>query len=176
MKSTAHLWTIGYDDMERAAQVGDEIARLAWDPGKAGRYLFVYDLVAVVRHPDGSFTFDRQPFPKAANILGCTLAGFLAGLVVAAPVTGAAVGALLGSAGSAAATQLGIDEEFIRVVEALMRPGTSSLFVLDDDSDLEAILHTIRGLGGTVLKTNVDAERARPVQSTLAAAAPPAPT
>ena len=35
------------------------------------------------------------------------------------------------------------------------------------------ILHKIQGLGGTVLKTNVDLERAKLIQSTLAAAAPP---
>jgi uncharacterized membrane protein len=34
---------------------------------------------------------------------------------------------------------------------------------------MDAILHKIRGLGGTVLKTNVDVERAKLIQSTLAA-------
>lgn len=34
---------------------------------------------------------------------------------------------------------------------------------------LEAILHEIRGLGGTVLKTNVNQERVRLIQSTLTA-------
>jgi uncharacterized membrane protein len=37
-----------------------------------------------------------------------------------------------------------------------MRPGTSALFLLDDAGDMEVILHAIQGLGGTVLKTNVD--------------------
>jgi uncharacterized membrane protein len=32
---------------------------------------------------------------------------------------------------------------------------------------MDVILHAIRGLGGTVLKTNVDLERARLIQSTL---------
>jgi hypothetical protein len=32
-----------------------------------------------------------------------------------------------------------------------------------------AILHAIRGLGGTVLKTSVDLERVQPIQSKLAA-------
>ena len=36
---------------------------------------------------------------------------------------------------------------------------------------MDAILHAIRGLGGTVLKTNVDLERAKLIQSTLAASA-----
>jgi len=49
----------------------------------------------------------------------------------------------------------------------MMKPGTSALFVLDDDGDMEVILHAIRGLGGTVLKTNVDLERAKLIQSTL---------
>ncbi len=51
-----------------------------------------------------------------------------------------------------------------------MKPGTSALFVLDDEGDMEVILHKIRGLGGTVLKTNVNLERAKLIQSTLAAA------
>jgi hypothetical protein len=38
---------------------------------------------------------------------------------------------------------------------------------------MELILHTIQGLGGTVLKTNVDLERAKLIQSTLATALRP---
>jgi uncharacterized membrane protein len=171
MTTAAHLWAIGYDDMARAEQVRDEIARLGWDAGQASKYLILLDLAVVVRHPDGSFTFDRKQFPGVANILGCTGAGFLAGLVLAAPLTGATIGALLGSAGTAAATHVGIREDFIRDVEALMRPGTSALFVLDEAGDMEVILQAIRGLGGTVLRTNVDLERTRLIQSTLAASA-----
>ena len=106
------------------------------------------------------------------NILACTGVGFLAGLVLAAPLTGATIGAVLGSAGTAAATHAGISEGFIRDVEAMMKPGTSALFVLDDEADMEMTLHQIQGLGGTVLKTNVDPERAKLIQSTLAAALP----
>jgi len=45
------------------------------------------------------------------------------------------------------------------------------MFVLDNEGNMDAILHNIRGLGGTVLRTNVDAERAKLVQSTLVASA-----
>ena len=170
MTTTAHLWAIGYDDMARADQVRDEITQLAWGAGKAARYLILEDIAVVVRHSDGTFTFDRKSFQGLANILACTGVGFLAGLVLATPLTGATIGALLGSAGTAAASRAGISVDFIRDVEAMMKPGTSALFVLDDAGDMEMILHKIQGLGGSVLKTNVDLERAKLIQSTLAAA------
>ena len=169
MTTATHLWAIGYDDMARADQVRDKIATLGWGSGNAGRYLLLEDCAVVVRHPDGSFTLNRTRFPSLANIMGCAGAGLLAGLVLAAPLSGATLGALLGCAGSAAASRLGIREDFIRDVEAMMKPGTSALFVLDDDGDMDVILHTLRGMGGTVLKTNVDLERAKLIQSTLAA-------
>jgi uncharacterized membrane protein len=169
MTAGAHLWAVGYDDMARADRVRDQIINLGWGPGQAGRYLLLHDIVVVVRHPDGSFTLDREPFPGLANILACTGVGFLAGLVLAAPLTGATIGACLGAGGTAAA-QAAISEDFIRDVEALMKPGTSALFVLDSDGDMEVILHAIRGLGGTVLKTNVDLERAKLIQSALTTA------
>ena len=60
---------------------------------------------------------------------------------------------------------------YVREVEGLMQLGTSALFVLDSEGDMEVILHAIQGLGGTVLRTNVDLERAQLIQSTLAVAA-----
>src|SRR5215470_10151467 len=167
MTQSEHLWAIGYDDMERAEQVRDEIVRLGWDTS----YLTLLDVAVIVRHPDGSFTCNRERFPTVANLLGCTAVGFLAGLVLLAPLTGVAVGALLGGAGTAAAVAaVGIGDDFVREVEGLMQPGTSALFVLDSEGDMEVILHAIQGLGGTVLRTNVDVERVKLIQSTLAAA------
>ena len=164
-----HLWAIAYDDMGRADQVRDEIIRLGWDK----HHLLLLDVAVVVRHPDGSFTLDHMPFPAGANVFGSTVVGFLAGLVLAAPLTGATVGALMGGIGTAVSVaQAGVGEDFIREVERLMKPGTSALFVLDDGGDVEMILNAIRGLGGTVLKTNVDRERAELIQATLASRPP----
>jgi uncharacterized membrane protein len=165
MTKVGNLWAIGYDDMGRAAQVRDEITRLA-----DRHYLILVDTAVVVRYPDGSVTLDGEPFLAPINIRGRTFASFLAGLALGAPpLTGAAVGAYLRGAGTAAA--VGIGEDFVSEVEGLMKPGTSALFVLDHEGDMDAILQGIRGLGGTVLKTNVDLNRAKLIQSTLATAA-----
>jgi uncharacterized membrane protein len=169
MTTAAHLWAVGYDDIGKAEAVRDEITKLGWGAGQGGKDLILLDIAVVVRHPDGSFTLNREPFPGVANILGCSAVGFLAGLAVAAPLTGATIGAFVGGAGTlASATQSGISAEFIKEVEKMMRRATSAVFVLDDEGNMDAILRAIRGLGGTVLKTNVDLERAKLIQSTLA--------
>jgi uncharacterized membrane protein len=165
MTRSSHLWAIGYDDMERANQVRNTIINIGWDKP----YLLLEDVAVVVRHPDGSFTLNRERFPAASNLFGLTVVGFLAGLVVGAPLSGAAIGAMIAGAGTAVSISAGIAEDFIKEVKALMKPGTSAIFVLDSEGDMDVILHSIRGLGGTVLKTNVDLERARLIQSTLAA-------
>jgi len=163
LAGATHLWAIGYADVERAAQVKEEIASLGW----GAHYITLADLAVVVRHTDGSFTLNREPFPAVASILDYTAVGFIAGLVVGAPLGGAAVGALVGVAGTGVAERVGINDDFIREVEAMMKPGTSALFVLDGAGAMDAILTEIRGLGGTVLKTNVDVERAKLIQATL---------
>jgi uncharacterized membrane protein len=165
MTRSWHLWAVGYDDMERAAQVRDEVVRLGWE----GHSLTLGDVAVAVRRPDGSFTIDREPFPAVGNLAVATAVGFLAGLAVGAPCSGAALGALLGGACGSLSNAVGFGEAFVREVERLMKPGTSALFVLDDGGDMGVILQGIRGLGGTVLKTNVDLERVKLIQSTLAA-------
>jgi uncharacterized membrane protein len=155
----AHLWAIGYDDMERAEQVRAEVARLG-----ERHCLVLLNTAVVVRYPDGCATLDGEPFVAAPHFGGRTLASFLAGLALGAPpLTGAVAGALVRGTGGA-----GIDDSFICAVEGLMKPGTSALFVLDQAGDMAEILRRIRGLGGTVVKTNVDVERARLIQLTLA--------
>src|SRR5438128_8634239 len=95
MTTSKHLWAVGYDDMERADHVREEIVRLGWVENR----LILEDVAVVVRHLDGSFTLDRERFPAVSNVLGCSAVGFLAGLVLGVPLAGAAVGAMLGGAG-----------------------------------------------------------------------------
>lgn len=165
LTKSGHLWAIGYNDMERAHQVRDEIVNLGWDKP----YLLLEDVAVVVRCLDGSFMVNREAFPASSNVIGSSVVGFLAGLVLGAPLIGATIGAMVGGAGSVMSISVGIEDNFVREVEGLMKPGTSALFVLDNEGDMDVILHRIRGLGGTVLKTSVDLERAQLIQYTLAA-------
>jgi uncharacterized membrane protein len=165
MSTTAHLWAVGFVEPERADQVRAEVARLASEK----QVLDLLDSAVAVRYPDGSFTLNGEPFTVVKKPRGGLVAQLLASLALGAPpLTGPAVGSLLATVGATAATA-GISEDFVCEVRDLVKPGTSVLFVLDHAEKMDAILEGIRGLGGRVLKTNVDLERAELIQSTLAA-------
>jgi len=175
MAANAHLWAIGFDSETRAEEVRGEIENLGWGAGRGGKYLVLLDEAVIVRHFDGSFTFNRKPAPWGEYLLVSAAAGFLVGLVMAVPLTGAVFGASLGAIGvMLMSTRAGISNVFVRDVERLLQPGTSALLVDDDVIDLDVIRYAIQGLGGKVLKTNVDPQRASLIQATLALARPEA--
>jgi uncharacterized membrane protein len=164
MTRCARLWAVGFDDRERSARFRDEIALLGWDK----HYLNLLDVAVAVRYPDGCLTLNGEPFPMVTNVAGHPLASILAALALGVPpMSGEAVSAVLGEFGTCAVAA-GISDDLVREVAGLIKPGTSVLFVRDDGCDIDAILPAIRGWGGTVLKTNVDLERAKLIQSTLA--------
>jgi uncharacterized membrane protein len=169
MSSHGNLWAIGFDDAGRAAVVRDEVARLGWETHD----LILRDVAVAVRYRDGTLTLNGELFPAATRSPDGTLARLLAALALGAPpLSGTAVGCMADTIG-AAREGVGIGDAFIRDVECLIKPGTSALFVLDEGGNMDAILRAIRGLGGTVLKTNVDLIRAKLIQSTLAASDDP---
>ncbi|HJZ60224.1 MAG TPA: DUF1269 domain-containing protein [Gemmataceae bacterium] len=162
MNEAGNLWAVVFDKPAAAEQARAVVRAL-----EDFHCLLVDDVAIVTRLPDGSFKFDRERHPGLAVAGSCGLIGFLAGLVVAQPLAGAVVGTLVGSALAAAGTRVGISDEFVREVEALMTPGATVLFVMDEWGDREAVLYQLRGLGGKVLKTNVDPGWAREVQAAL---------
>jgi uncharacterized membrane protein len=164
MTKGAHLWAVAFDDIKRAEQVRAEIVKLG-----ETQCLILLDTAVAVRYADGIATLNGEPFVSIHYSQRHSFAHFLAGLALGAPpLTGAAAGALVRAAGGSA-VDVGLSEDFVNEAQSLMKPGTSALFVLDQEGELPEILQGIRGLGGTILKTNVDVERARLVQSTLAA-------
>jgi uncharacterized membrane protein len=159
MTDAGHLWAVAFDDVSRADRVCGEIIKLA-----DRHRLILLDWTVAVRFSDGSFTVDGEPLFQASP--RGRLGNFLASLALGAPpLTSAAVDFFSGGTQTADC----IGDDFIREVKDLMQPGTSVLFVVDRAQDLNAIVDAIQGMGGTVLKTNVDLDRARLIQSALAA-------
>jgi len=122
MSQCGNLWAVGFDDTGRAAQVRDEITRLAWEKHQ----LILLDVAVAVRYPDGCFTLNGEPFPAATKIHGGTVAHFLAGLALGAHfLTGLAGGTMFTTLG-ATSSEVGISDDFVREVEGLIKPGLLS--------------------------------------------------
>ena len=162
MSGQAHLWAIAYDEPARAETARAKVLAVS----DLGSSLELLDMAILAHHPDGSFTLDRKPLPGAGSISHGILS-VLVGIALVGPLTDRAVGAMLGEDASHSATSVGIREDFVREIKALLQPGVWALLVLDKEGNLDEILVGIRGLGGKVIKTNVDLERAKLIQSTL---------
>jgi uncharacterized membrane protein len=165
VEEPAHLWAVGFDDTERAAGFRDEIAKLA-----ERHCLALFDSAVAVRYGDGSTTLDGEPVMAPIKLGGSGWASWFAALALGAPpLTPAAARSLSRGTASGTSRLIAVEEDFLRDVQRLMQPGTSALFVLGRTTRAEDLLAGIRGLGGTVLKTNVDLDLARQIQAALSA-------
>ena len=163
--ASAHLWAVGFDNVNRADQVRKIIVSLA-DPQRALRLL---DIAVLVRSQDSFLLLNGRVFPTGKHVWRHGTLGLLAGFALAVPLlSDEAVARLFDSSGKDPSHDVGIDEPFQLEIGSMMRPGTSALLVLDIADDVNAVVDHLRGLGGTILKTNVDIERAHWIQAVLA--------
>jgi hypothetical protein len=64
MSKAGNLRALGFDAAERAAQVLDEITKLARDE----HCLILKDVEAAVRYTDGIFILNGEPFPELTEV------------------------------------------------------------------------------------------------------------
>jgi uncharacterized membrane protein len=89
--------------------------------------------------------------------LGGAFWGLLFGLLFFVPVIGIAVGAATGAA-AGALSDVGIDDSFIDKVRSEVTPGTSALFALTSDADMDKVGPAFEGFHPTLIQSNLAAE------------------
>jgi uncharacterized membrane protein len=93
-----------------------------------------------------------------AGALGGAFWGLLFGLIFFVPLFGLAIGAAAGAfAGSL--TDVGIDDQFIKRVQAQVTPGTSALFALTSDAVIDRVREAFAGHEPELLETNLSKEQ-----------------
>jgi uncharacterized membrane protein len=127
------------------------------------------DAVVVTRREDGKIKLKQSVNLTSTFAWHGAFWGALIGLLFTGPlgwvlVTGlsAGFGALLG-----AASDYGIDDDFIRELSARMEPCCSALFVLIRSMTEDKVLQELNGLGGTVIKTSLSEDAERRLQAAL---------
>lgn len=119
----------------------------------------------------------KQGFPRTGIGVGIGAYGGLAWGLMAAilwsfnPIVGAAAGIVaIGTIGGIVGklNDYGIDDHFIQAIADELQPGTSALFVLFGRVASDKILPQLRQFNGTLLTSNLPAERVERLRAALA--------
>lgn len=102
-----------------------------------------------------------------AAALGGAFWGMLFGLIFFVPLLGAAVGAASGALAGMFA-DVGIDDTFIKQVQAEVTPGTSALFVLTSDAVWDKVKDAFAGQSAQLIHTNLSHEQEEQLREAFA--------
>jgi uncharacterized membrane protein len=102
-----------------------------------------------------------------AGALGGAFWGMLFGLLFFIPFLGMAIGAGMGAL-MGHFTDFGIDDTFIKQVQAKVTPGTSALFLMVGQVTTDRVLEALKGEQIEVLQTNLTAEQEAKLRAAFA--------
>ena len=158
----AELIAIGYDDQTTAGEALAEVETLSRD-----LIIEADAAAAIVRKPDGKYSVTTNHGPTTGA--GATWGMFwwlLFGVLFFIPVFGMAVGAGLGAL-FAHLEKSTIDKQFQEQVRAMLKPGTSALFMVIEKATPDKAIAGLRQYGGTVLKTSLSEDDTARLQAAL---------
>ena len=158
------LVVVNYDDPYKAEEVRLKLRKL-----QSEYLLDLEDAVVAVKDEKGKVKLHLVTLTGAGAVSG-GFCGMLIGLIFLSPLLGFAIGAAAGAA-SAALIDLGINDHFLKELDATMTPGSSALFVLVRKAtpDKDRVLEELKGTGGKILKTSLSHVDETKLQAALSA-------
>ena len=152
----AELVVVGFQDRYRASQVINELRRSAGQ-----RYPELDRAVAVELDEAGGVQVEQRVHPVTGEGIGWgQLWGSLLGATMLLPI---------GTGCEAVprwwTDELGVPDQFLRDIGALLEPGDSAIFLLVPDADSPIILDRLRRNGGLVLRAVLNPAQEARVQT-----------
>jgi uncharacterized membrane protein len=160
---------IKFDGVGEADQVLNELRRLHKE------YLVdLEDAVVVIRPSDGTVQLKQSiPLVRKGAVSGGlsgSLLGALVGLLFMNPLTGFALGGLVGAGAGALSGSLadyGINDTFIWSLSKEIEPDSSALFLLVRKVQPEKVLAELSKFRGKVLRTSLSPEQEARLQAAI---------
>jgi uncharacterized membrane protein len=116
------------------------------------------DAAVVTRKADGKPKIKQLNDLVGAGALGGAFWGLLFGMLFFMPWMGLAVGAATGAI-SGKFSDVGIDDQFIKDVGNSIKPGTSALFLITENTVLDKVIPEIKQFNPKVIKTSLSTEQ-----------------
>ena len=140
------LAAISFDDDLKAVEFMTAVTRLARD-GK----LAVHDAVFVVKAPDGkTYVRETKDLQAGRTAIGAGLWSGLFGLLLGGPVGMLVAGGIGAGAGAVTAkvVDIGVTDDFVAQLREMVQPATTTVAVLADHVDTEAVLAELQRFEG----------------------------
>lgn len=149
----SELIVIGYDSAEKAEAARSELL------GMAKEYLVdVADAVVATTDEDGKVKLNQMVNLWSLGATSGAFWGLLIGVIFFNPLLGVAVGAGAGAL-SGALSDYGINDDFMKDVSDVLQPGQAALFMMVRQHASDKVIERLGGLGGRIIRTNLDTSK-----------------
>jgi uncharacterized membrane protein len=159
----SELIVLAFKTKTGAQEMADDIKNL-----QKMQLITLEDAAIVVRNDDGKAKVKQAYNLVGAGALGGAFWGMLIGLIFFMPWLGLAVGAVTGAI-SGKATDIGIDDGFIKEVGNTIEPGNSALFLLVVEATTDKVMDELKKFDAEVLKTSLSKEQEARLKEAFAA-------
>lgn len=146
------LIVVAFNDETTAFTLRDRLLELQKE-----HIVSLEDAAVVIRKQDGKVKVKQVTSLTGAGALGGAFWGMLIGLLFLAPWLGMVVGAAAGAL-SGAASDIGVDDKFIKEVGNQIEPGHSAIFMLIKEATEDKLMKEFENFDGTVIQTSLSDE------------------
>jgi uncharacterized membrane protein len=148
----SNLVVITFDNEEEAGKVRGAISRL-----EHGGLISLDDSAVVVKDTSGKVHVQNQVDRGIiVGAVGGGLIGLMLGFIFF-PIGGLIIGTL-GGAAVGKLSDLGVDQKFVKEIEAALQPGTSAIFLIVRQADPNAVVAALKPYKGTVYQSTLSSE------------------
>lgn len=144
--SVQRLAAISFGDDLKAVEFMTAVTRLARD-----KKLSLHDAVFVVKAADGkTYVRETKDLQPSQTAIGAGLWSGLFGLLLGGPVGMLVAGGIGAGAGAVTAkiVDVGVTDDFVAQLREMVQPGTTTVAVLADHVDTEAVLAELQRFEG----------------------------
>ncbi|MFY7803901.1 MAG: DUF1269 domain-containing protein [Limnoraphis robusta] len=157
------LIAMSFDNEFKADEVLNTLAKLQKE-----HLIDLEDAAIVVKNAEGKVKLKQALNLVAAGAVTGGFWGLLFGTLFLSPLLGVAVGAATGAL-SGKASDIGVNDDFMKELGETLIPGTSAIFVLVRKATPDRVIEELKPFNGKILRTSLSADDEEQLKAALEA-------